>query len=170
MARRNIEMDKLTAGQGVFGHEVSGASRAADVRDCLAAEVDLVRRRAEVLNPSDRSLLVLYLEQGGRLADIARVAGVSEGVISRRIRRLRRSLTEGRYVACLRRRDRLTPAQLALARDYFLDGLGIGRISAKRGLTTYRVRQVIRMLERIAGEEPGQDRSPCRSAQGRRGR
>ncbi|HEV58379.1 MAG TPA: hypothetical protein ENN87_12940 [Phycisphaerales bacterium] len=170
MSRRSIEMDKLAATQEVCGHETRRASRGDDVRGDLAAEVELVRRRAEVLNPSDRSLLVLYLEQGGRLADIARVAGVSEGVISRRIRRLRRSLTEGRYMACLRRRDRLTPAQLALARDYFLEGLGIGRISAKRGLTTYRVRQVIRTLERIAGEELGQDGSSGRTARGRIGR
>lgn len=159
MARIALDVGEVSGGSGSSDSGSGDARpRDEDVRARLAEEVELVRRRAEILNPSDRSLLVLYLEHGGRLADIARVAGVSEGVISRRVRRLRRCLVEGRYIACLRKRDRLTPGQLALARDYFVDGLGISGISTKRGLTTYRVRKVIRMLEQISAQGPAVNR------------
>jgi len=159
MSRRRLKLDGLASpnGHGAAGNasEQAGCRQRGwrtDVRERMADGVELVRRRAEVLNPSDRALLALYLEQGGRLADIARVAGVSEGVMSRRIRRLQRRLIEGRYIACLRCRDRLTAGQLAVARDHYLDGLGIAKIAAKRGLTTYRVRQTIRKIEKITSK------------------
>ena len=50
---------------------------------------------------------------------------------------------------CLRNRDKLTSRQLNIAKDYYLMGLSMRRIAAKRRWSYYRVRDTIIEIRNI---------------------
>ena len=69
-----------------------------------AEEVQLLQRRAEILGAADRALVLMYLEKGRCFSDIARVAGLNEANVARRIHKLIARLLDGKYITCLRHR------------------------------------------------------------------
>jgi len=106
-------------------------------------ETDLLRSRVNLLAGEDKLLLTMYLDKGSSFRQLAGLTGVSDTIIARRVYRLVRRLTDGRYVACLRNRSRLTDAELAIAKDHFLMGLSIRKIAPKYRLTRYRVQKTL---------------------------
>ena len=111
--------------------------------------VNLLRGRLDLLTGKDRILMIMYLENGNSIRQIARLSGTSESNIARKIRRLTERLINGRYIICLRNRDKFTYDEMAVAKDYFLTGLSIKKIAAKRHWTYYRARKTIRNIRRI---------------------
>ena len=65
------------------------------------------------------------------------------------MRSITKRLTDGLYIDCLRNRDKLTGCQLAVAKDYYLLGLSMRRIAAKRRWSYYRVRDTINEIQSI---------------------
>ncbi|MHC4664620.1 MAG: helix-turn-helix domain-containing protein [Planctomycetota bacterium] len=108
--------------------------------------IELLRSRVSLLNGKDRLLMTMYLENGNTFRQLARLAGVSEGNIARRIHKLTKRLMDGEYIRCLRHRDKLTRTELKIARDYFLLGLSHRKIALKHNCNAYKVRKT---LERI---------------------
>ena len=100
-----------------------------------------------MLSGTDKLLMTMYLEKGNSIRQMAQLAGVSEAIIARRIRRLTERLTQGEYIACLRNRDRFTESQMAVAKDHFLLGLTFEKIAGKRNVTFYRVRQTVKEIK-----------------------
>ena len=111
------------------------SEKVAQLKRVYRDEADLVRSRLNLLAGEDKLLVTMYLEKGSSFRQLAGLTGVSDTIIARRVYRLVRRLTDGRYVACLRNRSRLTDAELAIARDHFLMGLSIRKIASKYQLT-----------------------------------
>lgn len=114
--------------------------------------LELVQGRTNMLTGEDRSLLKMYIEKGTSFAEMARLAGTGEQRIARRVRRIVGRLIDGRYVNCVRRPGKLNIEELGVSRDYFLTGLPLKSIAAKRGLTYHRARKTLKRVRRILGE------------------
>jgi len=111
--------------------------------------VDLLRGRLDLLKGKDKVLMTMYLENGNSFWQMARLAGVSETSIARRIHKLTKRLIDGEYIICLRNRNKFTGRQMAIAKDYFLRGLSMRKIAAKRHWTYYRVHQNLKKIQDI---------------------
>lgn len=111
--------------------------------------VELLRSRVELLTGMDRVLMTMYIENGNSFRQMARLAGVTEETIARRIRRMTERLMKEEYVTCLRKRDELGRDEMEIAKDYFLTGLSIKRIARKRSATYYSIRQTLKRIEAI---------------------
>ncbi len=121
-------------------------------------KVDLLRSRVGLLRGKDRAMMKIYLENAGTFCQMARIAGVNEANIARRIHKIVRRLLDGQYMTCLRNRELFTQEQLEIARDYFVDGLPIGEIAWRRETTYYSIRRVLQKIQRLTRvtEEGGQ--------------
>ena len=105
--------------------------------------IELLRSRLNLLSGTDKLLMTMYIKHGNSIRQIARIRGVSETSVARRIRAITKRLTDGPYIDCLRNRNKLTGRQLAIAKDYYLMGLSMRQIAAKRRWSYYRVRDIL---------------------------
>lgn len=113
---------------------------------------DILRDRLDLLDGNDRVLMKMYLEAGSSFRQMARLAGVNEVTVARRIRSTTRRLVNGQYLDCLRHREKLTAMELNVAKDYYLKALPMRSVSARRGWTYYRTQRTIRKIRRFLGE------------------
>jgi len=112
--------------------------------------IELLRSRVGLLSGKDRLLMTMYLENGNSFRQLARLAGVSEANIARRIRRLIARLTGNEYIMCLRNRQMLTRTELLVARDHFIRGWPLRKIAVRRECTSYQVRKMVKKVQRLA--------------------
>jgi predicted DNA-binding protein YlxM (UPF0122 family) len=115
--------------------------RALEAKDLRRSRMEILRRRLELLNGADKVLMTMYVEKGSSFRQIARLRGVSEASVARRVHQLTQRLIDGEFLTCVRNRDRLTGRQMALARDAFLTGLSLRQIAEKRRVSIYAVRK-----------------------------
>lgn len=94
-------------------------------------------------------LMTMYIKNGNSFRQMARLSGINESRISRRIHKLTSRLMNGEYIRCLRNRDRLEEGELNIAKDYFLDGHSMKKIAKRRGRTYYGVRKTLRKIRGI---------------------
>ena len=113
----------------------------------------LLQMRAQMLTGKDKVLMKMYLEDGKMFGEMARLAGVSEGTIARRVGRLTRRLLRGEYMMCLRDGEGLSSFERAVAKDYFLEGLSQRDIVRKREVTVYQVRKALKRLQALVNSE-----------------
>lgn len=111
--------------------------------------IDLLCSRVGLLTGKDKLLMTMYLKNGNTFYQMARLAGVNETTIARRIHRVTKRLIDGEYITCLRNRDKFTKTEMAVARDYFLKGLSMKKIARKRRSTYYRVRETMKKIQRL---------------------
>jgi len=111
--------------------------------------IDLLRGRANMLTGKDKLLMTMYLENGNSFRQIARLAGVSEAAIGRRIRKITKRLLNGEYITCLRSRNEFTKTEMDIAKDYFLLGLSIRKIAARRHCSYYHVRETLKKIQQL---------------------
>lgn len=112
-------------------------------------KIDLLRCRAGLLTGKDGALVQMYLNGSGTLNQMARLAGVNEANVARRIHKLVRRLLDGQYITCLRSRDKFTQEQIEIARDYFVDGLPMSEIAWRREISYYSVRRTLKKIQRL---------------------
>ena len=112
-------------------------------------QIDLLRSRLNLLNGKDKVMMTMYLENGNSFRQIARLTGVSEARIARRIRGLTKRLIDGQYIVCLRNRNKFSKAQMTIAKNYFLTGLSMKKIAVKRHRSYYHVRETIEKIKSI---------------------
>ncbi len=115
-------------------------------------EIDLLRSRLHLLNGKEKVLMTMYLENGNSCRQIARLTGVSDTSIARRINILTERLTDGEYITCLRNRDKFTRDQMTIAKDYFLVGLSMKEITVKRRWSRHHVRETIIKIKSILND------------------
>ncbi len=115
--------------------------------DNLEDRIDLLRSRAELLTGKDRLLMQMYLDNANTYSQMARLAGVNEANVARKIHKLIRRLLDGQFITCLRNRDKLTDQQLEIARDYFVAGLPMRKIAEKHSVTYYSVRATLKLIQ-----------------------
>lgn len=123
-----------------------------NIKGLRRGEVEMLRSRLNLLTDMDKLLMTMYIEHGNSIRQIARIRGATETSIARKIHTITRRLTDGPYIDCLRSRDKLTDRQLSIAKDYFLVGLSIRRIAAKRHWSYYRVRNNLIEIRTIINE------------------
>lgn len=91
----------------------------------------------------------MYWENGNSLQQISKLAGVSRGIIARRISKLTERLMDGRYIECLRYRSKFTYREMTIAKDYFLLGISIKKIAERRHLSFYNVRKTLVKIRQL---------------------
>jgi len=125
------------------------SQRTLKARDNYRDRIDLLRSRAGLLAGKDKLLMTMYLENGNSFRQIARLAGVSEAAIGRRIRKITKRLLNGEYITCLRSRNEFTKTEMDIAKDYFLLGLSIRKIAARRHCSYYHVRETLKKIQQL---------------------
>ncbi|MCJ7730559.1 MAG: hypothetical protein MUO27_11890 [Sedimentisphaerales bacterium] len=115
----------------------------------LEDRIDMLRCRVGLLTGKDRVLMQMYLDNANTYRQMARLAGVNEANVARRIHKLIRRLLDGQYITCLRSRANLTEEQIEMARDYFVVGLPMREIADRHGTTYYVVRQTMKQIQRL---------------------
>ena len=124
--------------------------------------MDLLRMRSGLLRVQERAMLEMVFRGGYRPTHIARAMGLHPSNVSRRIAKIVRRLAGGEYVLCLRKGERFSEPELAMAREYYLRGRSLNAIGAKLGLSRYGVRRMLASLEakrkQIAAEGEKPDR------------
>ena len=111
--------------------------------------IDLLRSRVSLLVGKDKLLMTMYLKNGNTFYQMAKLAGVNEATIARKIHRITKRLTDGEYITCLRNRDKFTRAEMNIAKDYFLMGLSIKKIAEKRHCSYYHVRETMKKIQQL---------------------
>lgn len=114
-------------------------------------QMEILRSRLGLLSGTDRVLMTMYVRNGNSFRQIARVRGVSETSVARKVRKIARRLTDGEYIRCLRNSTKLTPDQMAIAKDFFLMGLAMSRIAVKRRSSVHRVRRALTEIRDLVG-------------------
>ena len=120
-----------------------------EVKTLHRGRIDLLRSRLNLLAGTDKVLMTMYVEHENSFRQIARICGVSETHVARRINGIINRLTDGQYVACLRNRDKFSKWQLAVAKDYFLFGLSIRKIAGKRRRSYYHIRDTLNDIRSV---------------------
>ena len=138
MRKVDIELDRVTDGAGPSAGKGGYSDR-----------VEMLRARAEMLTGKDKVLMQMYLADGNSFSEMARLVGVNEATIARRVRKLTRRLLRGEYMMCLRSRRCLSELEQTIAKDYFLEGRSQEAIAQKRGITVYQVRRTLRRLRTL---------------------
>ena len=88
-------------------------------------EMEIMRSRLFLLRGTDKIIMSMHIEKGISYRKIALLLGVNPTSISRRIKKIKHTLTNGIYVSCLKKQDRFTQKELSIARDYFLKKLSM---------------------------------------------
>lgn len=120
-----------------------------EIKNNYRDRIDLLANRVGLLTGKDKLLMTMYLENGNSFRQMARLAGVNEAHIARRIHKIIKRLLDGEYITCLRNRDQFSATEMNIAKDYFLLGLSIRRIATKRHFSYYRVRETLKKIQRI---------------------
>jgi len=117
-------------------------------KDCRD-RIDLLRIRASMLTGKDKLLMTMYLSNSNSFRQMARLAGVNEVSIARRIHKVTKRLIDGEYITCLRNRNEFTKTEMAVAKDYFLLGLSQRKIAIKRNHSVYRIRKILKIIQQF---------------------
>ena len=110
-------------------------------------QFDLVRERISLLDGREKIIMTMYLEKGNSIRQIARLMGVNEMKISRKIQKLTHTLSDGVFIKCLKKADMLSKHEMSIARDYFLNGHSIRHIANKHNWSFYRARQKLQEIK-----------------------
>ena len=115
----------------------------------LRNRVETIKNRVCILSGIDKLVMLMHIDNGISIRTIAKLAGINEMKLSRRIRKLSKRLTDSRYLTCLRYRSKFSDDELALAKQYFIDGLSIRQIACRQNRTYYKVREKIKQIKQI---------------------
>ena len=129
------------------------SEQALDAKHLQRGHMERLRGRLGLLRGKDKVLMTMYIVNGSSFRQIARLRGVSETSVARRIHQIAERLTSGEFLICLRHRAQLSPRQMAIARDYFLTGLSLKQVAGKRGMSLYAVRKELTGIRNLISEK-----------------
>ncbi len=112
-------------------------------------QVDLLDRRAHLLDRQDRALLQMHLEAGLSFHEMARWTGLSPSTVCRRIHRMIHRLADPTYVICMGNARHFRPQELEMIRDHFVRGLSLACVRRRHRLGHRRLRRIIAKARRI---------------------
>lgn len=116
------------------------------LKDDYRERVEILTRRICLLTGTDKILMTMYLINGNTFYQMAKLSGISQSTIARRIHKVTKKLIDGEYIICLRNRNNLDENELKIARDYFLIGKSIRQIAAKYKMTYYKTHKITKKL------------------------
>lgn len=153
-----VSQNKLSPGEGKLANEGELTMKKIHANipeSTLTAKItyrdriDLLRSRFNLLAGKDKLLMTMYLKNGNSFRQMARLTGVNEVNIARKIHKVTKRLLDGEYITCLRNRDKFTGTEMGIAKDYFLLGLSMKKIAKKHDSTYYRVRETLKKIQRL---------------------
>jgi len=112
-------------------------------------ELDLLRRRINLLKGKNKLLMTMYLDNSNSFRQMSRLSGISETSIARRIKRIMNRLTDGRYITCLRNASDFSQQELDIAKQYFLLGYAMRKIAQNRQCSYHCIRGTIKKINRL---------------------
>lgn len=121
-------------------------------------QIDVLRRRVELLRGRDRLMMIMYLDNGISFRQMGRLMGLNETSIARRVHKLAHRLLEGQYVTCIKNRDKLTRMEMLVATDCFVRGISQKDVAEKRKCSQYRVRRILRKVRELGSRYDGRGR------------
>ena len=119
-------------------------------------EIDILRSRLFILDREDKLLMTMYLENGNSFRQIANLTRTNQSNISRKIRRIKKRLLDGKYILCLQHRVKFNPFEMAVAKDYYANGLSLMAISQNKDISYSRLRKMLARIKGIIEEENNQ--------------
>jgi len=147
------------------------SQKSLEAKNEIRDRIDLLRSRAALLTGKDKLLMTMYLDNANTFRQMARLAGVNEANIARRIHKIIKRLIDGEYITCLRNREIFSNAEMAVAKQYFLLGWSIKKIASEQGCSYYYARKSLKKIQRLVRiidadkGEKGRDKSfnsaPC---------
>ncbi len=111
--------------------------------------IDLLASRMDLLKGKDKALMTMYLQNGNSFRQMARLMGINEATISRRIHKVTKRLLDGEYITCLRNSKSFSRAEINISRDYFVGGLSMRKIAAKNNCSYYQVRKTLKKIQNL---------------------
>lgn len=111
--------------------------------------IDDIAARSRILSNRDQAFMQLYYRSGSTFSEMARVVGVNETTIARRVNKIIARLVKSEYATCLKIDSKLDGVDMSIAGDYFAKGLTQLDIAKKRGLTIYRVRKALSNIQTL---------------------
>jgi len=114
----------------------------------LRNSVEIIRSRAKLLDEPDRTLIITYLDNENSFRQIAKLIGVNEVTIARRIKKIMRRLENNISKTAHKKLTTLDAKERKIARDYFIKGLSLRKLSKKYRATRYKVRKIISIVEK----------------------
>ncbi len=118
-------------------------------RNEIRDRIDLLRSRVNLLTGRDRLLMIMYLDNANTFRQMARLAGVNEANIARRIHKIIKRLIDGEYITCLRNRQMFNGTEMLIAKQYFLLGWSIRKIAGEQSLSYYGVRKSLKKIQHL---------------------
>jgi hypothetical protein len=99
--------------------------------------------RVDMLPDKQRTFVRLFLGTQ-KYRPIAKMAGVNEVTIARRLKRIAEQISSNNFIAALSQENNLSPEKMEILKDYFVTDLPMIRIAKNRNLSCYMVRKIIR--------------------------
>jgi len=125
------------------------SQKSLQARNEVHDRIDLLRSRATLLTGKDRLLMTMYLDNANTFRQMARLSGVNEANIARRIHKIIKRLIDGEYITCLRNREIFSNAEMVIAKQYLLLGWSIRKIASEQGCSYYRARKSLKKIQRL---------------------
>lgn len=110
---------------------------------------DLLIRRAKLLPPKDRDLMLAVFLRGQTAGSLARLMGEDAWVIRRRLIKLSRRMTSRSFTGVLKTLPYLTPPDAELARLRYCQGTPVCELAARLDVSPHLLR---RQLDRISAQ------------------
>ncbi len=120
-----------------------------DTRNTMEA----IRHRAQFLSEPDRTLISMYIDNTNSYRQIAKLAGVNEVTVARRIKKILKRLSNNSYDIISLNCERLSKLEQQLAREYFIKGIPLRLIAKKHKLSYYKTRQIISFIKRMTNNK-----------------
>lgn len=127
------------------------------IKKVVNHKVDLLRARTVWLQGKDKLLMKMYLDNGSTFRQMARLAGVNETTVARRIYKIVKRLLDAHYLAALRHSEEFSLMQMEIVQDYFIRGLTKSQIAAEYGCSRYHIDKTLLKVQSLSEKKKGED-------------
>lgn len=110
---------------------------------------DLVARRAQLLDPPDRALLLAALDRGCSIHDLAAMIGESPRAVRRRVRNLTRRVLSQRFDFVARNHHSWPAVRQRIAVACILHGRPVKDAAAQTGTSYYNARKQLEAIQTL---------------------
>ena len=80
---------------------------------------------------------------------IAKMAGVNEATIARRLKKIARRISSDDFTAALSLKDDVPPEKIKIIRNHFVNGMSARAIAKNTGLSYYKINIIIREMRNL---------------------
>ena len=98
--------------------------------------------RVDMLPEQQRTFVRLF-QSTQKYRPIAKTAGVNEGTIARRLKRIAEQISSNNFIAALSQNGSLPCETMEILKDYFVGDQPMIRIAKNRNVSCYKVRKII---------------------------